>query len=108
MVLAVVLFSVGQSQADLTTGRDKLVAGDYKAAIAELTKVTGKDRPAARVMAARAQIALGDYAGAEATLTPMAAGKDPQAAEVRILLAELRKMTGRLACFSSRSSRPSQ
>ena len=97
VVLAVVLFSVGQSQADLTTGRDKLVAGDYKAAIAELTKVTGKDRPAARVMAARAQIALGDYAGAEATLTPMAAGKDPQAAEVRILLAELRKMTGRLA-----------
>lgn len=97
VVLAVVLFSVGQTRADLTTGRDKLVAGDYKAAIAELSKVTGKDRPAARVMAARAQIAIGDYVGAEATLTPMATGKDAQAAEVRILLAELRKMTGRIA-----------
>jgi tetratricopeptide (TPR) repeat protein len=95
--LALVLFSVGQTRADLTTGRDKLVAGDYKAAVAELNKVTGKDRPAARIMVARAQIAMGDYAGAEAALKPMATGKDPQGVEVRILLAELYKMTGRIA-----------
>ena len=42
--------------ADLATGRDKLVSGDYKRAISELTAVTGKDRGAARILLARAQI----------------------------------------------------
>ena len=38
---AIALFFVaglGTAHADLTTGRDKLVSGDYKTAIAELTK----------------------------------------------------------------------
>jgi tetratricopeptide (TPR) repeat protein len=83
--------------ADLTTGRDKLVAGDYKTAIAELSKVTGKDRSSARVMLARAQMATGDYAGAEATLTPIAVGKDQIGTDARIALADLRRQTGRLA-----------
>src|SRR5262245_49052172 len=83
--------------ADLTTGRDKLIAGDYKTAIAELGKVTGKDRPAARVLLAQAQIATGDYAGAEATLVPLAVGKDANGVDARITLAELRRMTGRSA-----------
>ena len=82
--------------ADLTTGRDKLVAGDYKTAITELTKVSGKDRSSARVMLARAQIATGDHAGAEGNLTPIAVGKDPVGTEARIALAELRRMTGKL------------
>ena len=60
------------ARADLASGTDKLIAGDYKAAIAELGKVTGKDRTAARLLIARAQIATGDYAGAEATLGPLA------------------------------------
>ncbi|MBA2539851.1 MAG: tetratricopeptide repeat protein, partial [Deltaproteobacteria bacterium] len=83
--------------ADLTTGRDKLIAGDYKTAIAELGKVTGKDRAIARIWLARAQIATGEYAAAEATLTPIAVGKDTQGADARIVLADLRRMTGRLA-----------
>src|SRR6478609_8799687 len=83
--------------ADLATGRDKLVAGEYKTAIAELGKVTGKDKNIARILMARAQIATGDYAGADATLAPMATGKDAVSAETRIVLAELRAQTGRLA-----------
>ncbi len=83
--------------ADLTTGRDKLVAGDYKTAITELSKISGKDRPTARIMLARAQIATGDYAGAEGNLTPIATGKDPVAAEARMVLADLRRITGKLA-----------
>ena len=93
----VVLFVAGTAHADLTTGRDKLIAGDYKTAIAELGKVVGKDRTAARIMLARAQIATGDFAGAEGTLTPLASGKDAPAAEARIVLAELRHTTGRIA-----------
>ena len=93
----VVLFVSGTAHADLTTGRDKLIAGDYKTAITELGKVDGKDRTAARILLARAQIATGDFAGAEGTLTPLATGKDASAAEVRIVLAELRHMTGRIA-----------
>ena len=54
--------SAEPARADLATGRDKLIAGDYKTAIAELGKVTGKDRPAARILLARAQLATGDYA----------------------------------------------
>ncbi len=83
--------------ADLTTGRDKLVAGDYKTAITELTKISGKDRATARIMLARAQIATGDYAGAEGNLNPLAAGKDPVAAEARMVRAELLRITGKLA-----------
>ncbi|MBA3394922.1 MAG: tetratricopeptide repeat protein [Deltaproteobacteria bacterium] len=97
LALLVVIATGRVAVADLATGRDKLIAGDYKTAIAELTKVTGKDRPAARVLLARAQLATGDHAAAEATLLPMAQGKDPLAAEARLLLAEVREATGRLA-----------
>ena len=83
--------------ADLAGGRDKLVAGDYKAAITELGKVTGKDRPAARLLLGRAQLAVGDLAGAEATLAPLAPGKDAAAAEARLALAEVRQASGRIA-----------
>jgi tetratricopeptide (TPR) repeat protein len=77
--------------ADLGAGRDKLVAGDYRTAIAELSKVTGKDQVAARILLARAQIETGDYAAAERTLAPLAKGY----VEARLLLDELRINTGR-------------
>jgi cellulose synthase operon protein C len=97
LAFLVLLVTSDVATADYTTGRDKLVAGDYKTAIAELGKVTGKDRVAARVLLARAQIATGDYPGAEATLTPIAVGKDQGGTDARIALAELRVMTGRSA-----------
>src|SRR5688572_3704839 len=97
LAVIVAVATAQTAYADLTTGRDKLVAGDYKTAIAELGKVSGKDRPAARVLLARAQMETGDYAAAEATLTPIAAGKDAIAIEARIALAELRESVGRIA-----------
>src|SRR5215204_5509986 len=98
--LALVLVcSLGTAaHADVTTGRDKLTIGDYKTAIAELSKVTGKDQKPSRVLLARAQIATGDYAAAEGTLAPLAqGGKDAVAIEARILLDDLRRLTGRIA-----------
>jgi tetratricopeptide (TPR) repeat protein len=95
LALVVAMAAGGVAHADLTAGRDKLTAGDYKAAIVELGKVTGKDRPAARLLLARAQLATGDYAGAEATIAPLAQGKDPQAVEARLIYDDLRRTTGR-------------
>ncbi|MBC7974652.1 MAG: tetratricopeptide repeat protein [Myxococcales bacterium] len=95
LAFVVVMSAAGVARADLATGQDKLIAGDYKTAIAELGKVGGKDRPAARLLLARAQRATGDYAGAEATLTPLTQGKDALAIEARLVLAELRRSTGR-------------
>ena len=85
--------------ADLAGGRDKLIAGDYKAATAELGRVTGKDRSAARLLLARAQLETGDYAGAEANALAVAQGKDaakdPQAPAGRLLLAQIRRTVGK-------------
>lgn len=97
LAVLVVSLAAGSARADLASGREKYASGAYKAAKAELEKVAGKDRPAARVLLARTQLALGDYAGAEATLAPLAVGKDPQAAEARLVLAEARQLTGRIA-----------
>jgi tetratricopeptide (TPR) repeat protein len=87
------------AHADLASGQDKLIAGDYKTAIAELGKVTGKDRPAARLLLARAQVAIGDYAAAEATIASFIQGqgpaKDALAIEAHLVFDELRRITGR-------------
>ena len=80
--------------ADLATGRDKLTAGDYKGAVAELAKVSGKDKTAAGVLKAWAQMTMGDYAAAETTLAPLAAAKD---IEAHLALDHLRWITGRHA-----------
>ena len=96
LALILVCVASGVARADYAVGRDKLVAGDYKTAIAELAKVTtGKDRTAARILLGRAQAATGDYAAAEGTLAPIAQGKDAQAIEARILLNDIRQATGR-------------
>jgi tetratricopeptide (TPR) repeat protein len=95
LAVVVVMATAGAARADLVTGQDKLIAGDYKAAIAELAKVTGKDRPAARLLLGRAQRVTGDYAAAEATLTPLTAGKDALAIDAHLELDELRTTTGR-------------
>jgi Tfp pilus assembly protein PilF len=91
LTLLLVLLSGRFAFADFALGRDKLAAGDYKTAIAELGKVSGKDKPAAIVLKARAQMATGDYAGAEATLS---AQKDVDA---RLALDHLRWITGKTA-----------
>lgn len=90
------------ARADLDGGRDKLISGDYKAAIAELGRITGKDRPAARLLLARAQLETGEYAAAEATAQAVVQGaastpKDPNAVAGRILLAQIRRTIGKNA-----------
>ncbi len=97
LALVVAVTASRVAHADLASGRDKLIAGDYKTAIAELGKVTGKDRPAARLLLARAEIATGDYAGAEATVAPLTQGptSDPLVIEAHLVFDELRRITGR-------------
>jgi tetratricopeptide (TPR) repeat protein len=97
LALVIVMAAGGVAYADLASGRDKLIAGDYKVAIAELGKVTGKDRPAARLLLARAQIETGDHAGAEATLVPLTQGAktDPRTIEAHLVFGRLRRITGR-------------
>ena len=95
LALALVCFQVGVVHADLASGHDKLIAGDYKGALAELSKVTGRERAEARLLLARAQVATGDYAGAEATLSPLTQTKDALGAAAHLALDDLRRMTGR-------------
>ena len=104
LVLVVATMSTtGVAHADLASGTDKLIAGDYKAAVSELGKVTGKDRPAARLLLVRALIATGDYPAAEAIVAPLVASlargpaRDPQAVEAHLVFADLRRLTGRTA-----------
>src|SRR5450432_3972346 len=95
--LAVLCTSGNVAFADLAGGRDKLIAGDYKTAISELGKVTGKDRNAARIVLAQAQLATGDYQTAEATITPIAQGSGAQTIEAHLVLDQIRRTTGRNA-----------
>jgi cellulose synthase operon protein C len=97
LALVAVLAASGVARADLASSRDKLIAGDYKVAIAELAKLTGKDRPAAQLLIARAQLALGDHAAAEASVAPFAQSpaKDALAIEARLVYAQVRRATGR-------------
>ena len=89
----------GIASADLGSGRDKLIAGDYKGAITDLSAVTGKDKPAARLLLVRAQTETGDFAAAEATETPLAAAKDAAGVwvDARLELDHARTLTGRSA-----------
>jgi tetratricopeptide (TPR) repeat protein len=96
-LVALALALSAPAHADLDGGREKLVAGDYKAAIAELGRVSGKDRSAARLLLARAQLETGDYAAAEVTATSIAQAKDAQAVAARLLLAQVRRTVGKNA-----------
>jgi tetratricopeptide (TPR) repeat protein len=97
-VACAVVCHVGIARADLATGRDKLIGGDYKGAITELNKVTGKDRSEARLLVARAQLVTGDLAGAQTTAAAIAKDKDPAvAARARVMVAELLRLSGKPA-----------
>jgi len=97
-VVVAALLAAGDVRADLATGRDKLIGGDYKTAIAELSRVSGRERPEARLLLGRAQILVGDYAAAEATAAGLRGERDPKiAADARVLVAEIQRLTGRYA-----------
>ncbi|MBP6632262.1 MAG: tetratricopeptide repeat protein [Kofleriaceae bacterium] len=96
VVVAIALaVTAGAARADLASGRDKLIGGDYKAAIAELTAVSGKDRPAARLLLARAQLETGELAAALATAQEVARSKDPAInAQGRVMAARAARTLG--------------
>ncbi|MEZ4360941.1 MAG: tetratricopeptide repeat protein [Kofleriaceae bacterium] len=96
-LVALILVAAGPARADLQSSADKLIAGDYKSAIAELGRVGGKDRSAARLWLARAQLEIGEYAAAEATAAAVVQQKDAQLVPARLLVAKVRRHVGKLA-----------
>lgn len=83
--------------ADLAAGRDHWIAGRYRAAVAELAKVRGRDSDAARLVMARVLVAIGDYVAAEQAIIPLKNRKGAQAVDARLIYAEIRRTTGRRA-----------
>ena len=71
---ALLLLEPGEARADLAGARDRLIAGDYKGAITEASKLSGKDKGEGALVKAEAQMLTGDLAAAEATAA--AAAKD--------------------------------
>jgi tetratricopeptide (TPR) repeat protein len=97
MVTALALAAT-PARADLVTGRDRLTSGDYKGALGALGRVSGKDRPTARLLMVEAQLALGDVGGAEATAAALAKDRDAKvAADGAVALAEVLRVVGRYA-----------
>ncbi len=97
VVIALALLVVpGAARADLDGGRDKLVAGEYRAAITLLEKVGGKDRGPARLLLVQALLATGDHPAAETAAKSVAADADPAlAADGKVALAEVLRAVGR-------------
>jgi tetratricopeptide (TPR) repeat protein len=80
----------------VTTGRDRLTAGRYAEAIAELERTTGAERSQARLLLARAQRETGALAAAEATAKALLGDKDAAiVAGARVELAAARRLQGR-------------
>ncbi len=82
------------AQADVATGRDRLTAGKYAEAIAELKGVSGSDKPAAQLLLAQAQRETGALAAAETTARALLADKTV-GRDARIELARVLRLVGR-------------
>ncbi|MCA9673529.1 MAG: tetratricopeptide repeat protein [Myxococcales bacterium] len=97
VLAALLLLSAGDARADLGSARDRLTGGDYKGAITELSKLSGKDKAAGRLLLVEAQVQTGDYAGAEATAAAAAKDKDAAiAAAGKVALSGVHRMVGKL------------
>jgi cellulose synthase operon protein C len=94
VLLVHVLLQAGSARADLTSGRDKLRAGDYKGAIADLAKVNGKERATARLLLVEAQLAVGDHDAAEATARDLTTDKQHGAA-AKVALSRVYREVGK-------------
>jgi len=96
-LLAATLIVARDARADLDSGRAKLWAGDYAGAITDLSKVTGADKGAAKILQAEAQLLLGSYADAEATASSQLKDKDAAVvASAKVMLSRIHHDTGRL------------
>jgi len=92
------LLAAGSARADLAGGKNKLLQGDYKGAIAELSAVGGVDKPAAQLLLGQVQLRTGGYAEAEKIAREQQKAKDPSlVADATCLLAEALRAVGRYA-----------
>jgi tetratricopeptide (TPR) repeat protein len=97
VVVLVALVAAAPARADLESGRDKLTTGAYADAIADLDRVGGKERAAARLLVVQAQLATGNYTAADAVARALAGEADAKvAADGKVALAEVLRITGRL------------
>ncbi len=96
VTLALVAGLAAPARADLKSGQEKLLHGDYQGARQELARVGGKDRAAARLALARVDMRVGDLAGAEKQADKLVKNKDQAVADdARVLRAEIYRATGR-------------
>jgi len=94
--LILIALTGGTAAADLASGRDKLVHGDYNGARADLDKVRGADRATASLLLAKLDVRVGDYAEAERRLRALArTRKADMRADARAELAGIYLTTGR-------------
>jgi cellulose synthase operon protein C len=96
VVLLAALVLGGIARADLASGRDKLLHGDYAAARQELEQVGGSARGEAAVLLIKLDLRTGNYAGAARRARALARGGTRRIrAEAEALQAEVALITGR-------------
>ncbi|MBK7540157.1 MAG: hypothetical protein IPI49_33350 [Myxococcales bacterium] len=95
VALTVALIVAPVAHADLTTGRDKLIA-ETKAPWPSCPGGRA-DRAEARLLLARAQLETGDYPAAESSALALAQAKDAVAPRARLFLAQVRRVLGKQA-----------
>ena len=94
--LVLLALAGGPAFADLDSGRDKLIHGDYDGARKDLRQVRGKQRATAVLLLAELDLRAGEYAEAERRLNALARTRVAKVrADARTLLAEVYLHTGR-------------
>jgi cellulose synthase operon protein C len=97
-VVVALLLASGTARADLASGKNKFLTGDYKGALADLGAVGGGDKPAAQLMLGRVHLRVGNYADAEKVARELQKAKDAAVVnDATVLLAEVLRATGRAA-----------
>ncbi|MBI4508513.1 MAG: tetratricopeptide repeat protein [Deltaproteobacteria bacterium] len=96
VLLAVLLHAVlaVPVHADLRTGNDKFLHGDYDGAVEQYKATKGKDAPLATLRLGRVYLRTGDLVAAESAAKAAAKGAG-LAADAKVLLAEIHRATGR-------------
>lgn len=96
--VTVLMLLAGDAAADLRSGADKLLRGDYDAAATDLANVRGKDRPRAQALLASLHLQRGEYKKAEALARKLARTRDKnRAADGAALLARALRAQGKYA-----------
>lgn len=92
---AILSLLAADAAADLKSGREKLVHGDYAGARTELAAARGKERPEARLLLVRVHQLTGSYAEAEKLARELSKSPDPAlAADGAVALAEVLRLRG--------------